>query len=642
MIAKHVPMRSLGKSDFAGLVAYIMDAQSKTERVDLVRQTNCEAGTVEAAVIEVLATQHSNTRAASDKTFHLLVSFRAGENPDEKTLAAIEHNICDGLGFGEHQRISAVHRDTDNVHIHIAINKIHPTRLTIHDPHQSYRTLGGLCEALEVEYKLERDNHEAGRSIAEGRAADMERHAGVQSLVGWIRRECLDEIQKASTWAELHRSMRENGLELKARGNGFAIQADDGTMAKASTVSRDLSKASLEARLGAYEPAADQSAESRRRYAKQPVPTRINTAPLYVDYQRETQTLAAIRKEKLSGLKDAKDREIEAVLQGNRARRSAIKLLRGNPLVKKALYAQAHKAMREKIEEINKKHQEGRGALYQSYGHRQWADWLKIKAQQGNEKALEALRAREARQGLKGDTIQAKGQAKGPQSGTIDTVTKKGTIIYRAGKSAVRDDGDRLQVSRGSTQEGLQQALKMAVERYGNQIIVNGTTEFKAKVIRAAAFSAEPITFADPVLETRRLTLIKREQEQRQQNEEKKPVSIESELDAALAALDQASLPPEPDQHPESGQEPEGPLPAQIQEGPVWTPPETSGSPTLDALDQNRRPSLKTECERCPNSVWFASPLEVKCYCRVMYLVVWSSKEPSQITNSDGVFLGQE
>lgn len=28
MIAKHVPMRSLGKSDFAGLVRYISDAQS--------------------------------------------------------------------------------------------------------------------------------------------------------------------------------------------------------------------------------------------------------------------------------------------------------------------------------------------------------------------------------------------------------------------------------------------------------------------------------------------------------------------------------------------------------------------------------------------------------------------------------------
>ena len=63
-------------------------------------------------------------------------------------------------------------------------------------------------------------------------------------------------------------------------------------------------------------------------------------------------------------------------------------------------------------------------------------------------------------------------------------------------------------------------------------------------------------------------------------------------------------------------------------------------SPTLAALDRNRRPTVRTACEHCPNSMWFATPAETKCYCRAMYLVVWSSKEPSQITHCDGPFLG--
>ena len=46
----------------------------------------------------------------------------------------------------------------------------------------------------------------------------MERHAGVESLVGWIKRECLDEIKGAASWAELHQVMRDNGLALRARG----------------------------------------------------------------------------------------------------------------------------------------------------------------------------------------------------------------------------------------------------------------------------------------------------------------------------------------------------------------------------------------------------------------------------------------
>ena len=75
---------------------------------------------------------------------------------------------------------------------------------------------------------------------------------------------------------------------------------------------------------------------------------------------------------------------------------------------------------------------------------------------------------------------------------------------------------------------------------------------------------------------------------------------------------------------------------------PAFTPPTSTGSPTLDALEENRRPKASTVCEHCPNSVWFASPAEVKCYCRVMFLVTWSSKEPNQITHCDGEFLGQE
>ena len=71
-------------------------------------------------------------------------------------------------------------------------------------------------------------------------------------------------------------------------------------------------------------------------------------------------------------------------------------------------------------------------------------------------------------------------------------------------------------------------------------------------------------------------------------------------------------------------------------------PPSAPLSPTLASLDNALRPKEKTVCEDCPNSVWFASPAEVKCYCRVMYLVTWSTREPQRLTECDGRFLGQD
>lgn len=131
------------------------------------------------------------------------------------------------------------------------------------------------------------------------------------------------------------------------------------------------------------------------------------------------------------------------------------------------------------------------------------------------------------------------------------------------------------------------------------------------------------------------------EHEQNNQAHEAPPSSHEPTEDeliaAAMAALDSPlpeSTQPEPG---ELGGDSSGPSeenPFQVADSPA--------SPTLAALDESRRPKARTVCEGCPNSVWFSSPAEVKCYCRVMFLVTWSNKEPNQITGCDGIFLGQE
>lgn len=506
MIAKHVPMRSLGKSDFAGLVNYVTDEQNKEHRLGAIRLTNCEACSVQDAVSEILATQFANTRAKSDKTYHLIVSFRAGEQVEADTLLAIEDRICRGLGFGEHQRISAVHNDTDNLHIHIAINKIHPTRNTINEPYYPHQTLAELCEVMELDYGLQQDNHMPRRRGAEARAADMERHAGIESLIGWIKRECLDDIKTAQSWAELHQSMRDNGLELRERGNGLVVVAGDDAAVKASTLGRDFSKSKLEARFGPFEPDQGQQGKPYRHYCKDPVRLRVNTTEIYARFKSEQQSAAANKTAALDKARQQKDRRIENAKKKGKARRAAIKLTSGS-LTQKVLYAQASNALKADIDAIQKQYREERQAIHEAHGRRTWADWLKREALQGDTEALATLRARESAHGLKGNTLKGEGQAKPGHTPVIDTITKKGTIIYRAGASAVRDDGDRLQVSRESDQAGIQNALRMAMERYGERITVNGSPEFKTRVIKASVDGQLPIRFADAGLERRRQAL---------------------------------------------------------------------------------------------------------------------------------------
>ena len=98
-------MKAAEKSRFGKLVAYLLDPQGKKTRVGEVSITNCVSSDTTWAVREITATQRLNARAISDRTYHLLVSLRAGENPDAQTLRVIEERFCKELGYAEHQRV---------------------------------------------------------------------------------------------------------------------------------------------------------------------------------------------------------------------------------------------------------------------------------------------------------------------------------------------------------------------------------------------------------------------------------------------------------------------------------------------------------------------------------------------------------
>lgn len=210
MIAKRVA-NTKGTSDFARLGRYVVDARGRIDprtwtrtadyildtahdgaKVGGVRVTNCAADEPATATLEILATQALNTRSRGDKTYHLVVSFPPGERPSLEILHAIEDRLCEAIGLSDHQRLSAVHTDTAHLHIHIAINKVHPTTLRMVEPYYDKARLMTACEVLEVEYDLQRTNHGQTREQpAEERQNDRnadvyERAAGIANHAGHV------------------------------------------------------------------------------------------------------------------------------------------------------------------------------------------------------------------------------------------------------------------------------------------------------------------------------------------------------------------------------------------------------------------------------------------------------------------------
>lgn len=514
MIAKRISIKRLNKSHFASLVRYITSNQAKAERVSLVTTNNCYSDDPQWAAIEVQATQALNTRAVSDKTYHLMISFRTGEKPPVEVLKAIEARLCVGLGFEEHQRISAVHTDTDNLHIHVAINKIHPTRHTLHEPYYDHKKLGKLCEQLEHEFGLERDNHTARMNAAPSRAQDIEHVAGVESVLSWIRRTCLPSIETAHSWDQMHDVLHKHGLKIRERGNGLVIVDQSGTGVKASSVSRHCSKSALEARLGKFQPATFPMSyhPNQLLYQRQPVYLGMNTADLYALYQADQRLNADQKTAALKGAQKRKEQSIARVKRIGRMKRTMIKFSRGK-LTKRILYGRVRHTLQSDIQKINRNYADARRRINHTFRRVAWIDWLKAKALQGDVTALNALRARRARANRKGDTVTAcrhPGRVDASSIGDVrvDSITTEGTVIYRVADTIIRDDGAVLKVAEGATRQGIEAVIRLAVNRYGNVLSVSGSDEFKWLVAEVAAVSHSNIVFDDPALERDRRTFV--------------------------------------------------------------------------------------------------------------------------------------
>lgn len=146
--------------------------------------------------------------------------------------------------------------------------------------------------------------------------------------------------------------------------------------------------------------------------------------------------------------------------------------------------------------------------------------------------------------------------------------------------------------------------------------------------------------------------------------------TLDEEIAEAMALVDGSAMPqppetppapPEPQRAPPEPEEPHTAqdsqvspeaipgVPALVEEtdphvlaGPEEPEGLQAGSRTLAGLDEARRPRPEIACGVCPNSVWFATTSDLRCYCRVMFVQTWTAQKPGEIVSCDGMYLGQE
>lgn len=399
MIAKRINTKP-GNDNSRQLGLYIADASHEGEKLLFAWHEGCLSDTYEMALVEIEATQGMNTRCQGGKTYHLMVSFRPEDEAKltPESMRDIEAAFAQALGFGEHQRLCGVHKNTNNMHLHVAYNMIHPEKFTKLEPFRDFYKLSEACRAMETKYDLFIDNGASPSrepsSQIDQRAASMEAHSGEQSFQSYVlehKGDILKTLEGAGNWQEVHTALAGYGLEIKPRGNGLVVVNTTGKGAiKASAIDRSMSKKRLTDRLGEYS-ATTIPVTPNKKYDQKPIqPRSEERTKLYPHYKKllgeRTSQMGLLRQQATTGLLSIRERyseqrkNIEQRILPRKTKSNLRQILK----VEERLAKEKNSATgQERLQEVRER-----------YPFHNWNGYLKWQSQQGNSAALEVLRSR--------------------------------------------------------------------------------------------------------------------------------------------------------------------------------------------------------------------------------------------------------
>lgn len=472
-----------------------------------------------------------------DPVYHVVLSWPEGERPSDDQAFACGAHAIGSVGMAGHQYVFSVHRDTDHVHLHIAVNRVNPQSYRAVYPDRDYFKLDRAMRELELRFGWSHDNgpfavfERDGKMVVDWSSAapetkghmptaasDMERHADRESFFSYVRGEprkaVIDALKNPGlTWPMLHALLALHGLVLWEKGQGFAVYDSADTSAdtsaltpvKASDLHEDLSKLRLVRRLGAFEPPGP-TPIAERSYDR-------FRSPLRDPAEREERRLEraegrrALRQRYLAYLSDLKLSRIKPADARNRfialgadarRRRAAIRTTVPNATERKILYSViAFETAREKERLREELKLERKYASAQNRElRRTYREWVEQQAAAGDEAAISQLRGwsyavKRGQGGFSGRATACYNgfRAIAPASnfgcvaleGVSRKVRRDGAVRYQLPKgNGFLDRGDHIEMyGAGFDSDVCLASLVVATKKYGDNFQAVGTEEFK-------------------------------------------------------------------------------------------------------------------------------------------------------------------
>lgn len=165
------------KHSFHALNVYIADAKSRSnngEKTLFTGTRNIESLDLKGLILEMTATATQNNKVVNP-VFHAIFSWRQGETPTREQVEECVDSYLKEIGMEQCQVFYGLHKNTDNVHLHLSINRIDPETYYAIQPAAGWWKKANERVARQIEIRHGWEIEQSGRYMVLGREQIIEK-----------------------------------------------------------------------------------------------------------------------------------------------------------------------------------------------------------------------------------------------------------------------------------------------------------------------------------------------------------------------------------------------------------------------------------------------------------------------------------
>lgn len=266
MIFKRIAAKSKRTSErsrIERLIRYISNPESsrspdadgsefKIEKCTYFRAVNyfCDTSDIPGLCQETADLADQKHVNASCVINHYLLSFDKFYVPSNDEIDFSVKTLMTTFEMLECQHVYGRHDDTDNIHVHILVNRVNPSTYQAHRINGGFDIRAGHQARMLIEEALCLTPAPKSSSPA---FTPIELATGFEQWDRTITSIVKPILDITKSWEYLHLCLNEQGMTLIRSGNGLVITLGS-YLVRASKIDQRLSKNNLELKLGPYQP----------------------------------------------------------------------------------------------------------------------------------------------------------------------------------------------------------------------------------------------------------------------------------------------------------------------------------------------------------------------------------------------------